>query len=143
LKLQNPLVVGEGNLSDLSQVLSNGQYFLPNISNFPVIDSAVQEGNCVYGFQMTVSDSHAPNGKRLLEILECLGIDEKSKKKFFLVFVVPEGSQLKKQKIIWKKDLSKKEFVEDKVQQWKYVQKVEKFRKKINKNDILNSNNDI
>ena len=119
LKLIAALDVGRGRLDDMAPAISNGKYFQPSASNFPVIDSALKEGNAVYGFQITLAKRHPPSGKELVKILKQLGTGLK----FYLIWVVDPakaGSLLSKQTVdLTNVAVADRHLVETMVTQWK------------------------
>ncbi len=95
--VKSKLKAVRGTLKDLA-TLKEGVYFQPHAANFPVIDAAVKQKEVVYGFQSTLSESHAPRAVLVLNLINALPKGNQ----LHLVWVVDPGKNggFKKQKFV-------------------------------------------
>ncbi len=115
--VKSKLKVVKGTLKDMA-LLKEEEYFQPHAANFPVIDAAMRHQNVVYGFQSTLSESHAPRAVLVSNLIKALPKGTQ----LHLVWVVDSGKNggFGRQKFVDENEIAKEDrALLKKVMQWR------------------------
>ncbi len=115
--VKSKLKVVKGALKDVAS-LKEGEYFQPHAANFPVIDAAMRHQNVVYGFQSTLSESHAPRAVLVSNLIKALPKGTQ----LHLVWVADPGKNggFEKQKFVDENEIAEEDrALLKKVMQWR------------------------